>query len=191
VHFPAGRAVLDTCVLYPAMIRDTLLSLAEAELYQPVWSDQILQELIDNLNDRKPPPNVARLLDQMAVTFDDSCLDGYQHLVPEMTCDKKDRHVLALAVHVQAETLVTSNLDDFPAASVDPFQVSVLSPDDFALDLFSIAPAVVTGALREQAARYGRPPRTLVELVQSLKHPQKLPRFAVEVCRYLGRVGGY
>ena len=35
----AFPALLDTCVLYPAYLRDTLLRLAEAEAYRPLWSN--------------------------------------------------------------------------------------------------------------------------------------------------------
>jgi hypothetical protein len=42
VAFPA---FLDTCVLYPAYLCDTLLRLAEAAAYRPLWSDDVLAEL--------------------------------------------------------------------------------------------------------------------------------------------------
>lgn len=38
-------ALLDTCVLYPAYLCDTLLRLAEAEAYRPLWSFDIVREL--------------------------------------------------------------------------------------------------------------------------------------------------
>jgi hypothetical protein len=31
-----------------------------------------------------------------------------------------DRHVLAVAIHIGADYIVTFNLDDFPAAQLDP-----------------------------------------------------------------------
>lgn len=40
--------VIDTCVLYDSLLRDILLRLAEKELYQPIWSNVICDELKRN-----------------------------------------------------------------------------------------------------------------------------------------------
>lgn len=42
-------AVLDANVLYPRYVRDTLLRMAEADLYSARWSADILAELSRNL----------------------------------------------------------------------------------------------------------------------------------------------
>ena len=38
------RAALDACVLFPTVLREVLTGAAAAGLYQPVWSDRILEE---------------------------------------------------------------------------------------------------------------------------------------------------
>ena len=45
----AFPAFLDACVLVPIALTDTLLRLAEAETYRPLWSDQVLDEVERNL----------------------------------------------------------------------------------------------------------------------------------------------
>jgi hypothetical protein len=45
----AFKVVLDANVLYPFSLRDTLLRLAERELYDLVWSQRILGEVSRNL----------------------------------------------------------------------------------------------------------------------------------------------
>ncbi len=49
VVFPV---VLDSCVLFPALLRDTLLRAAEVGLYRVHWSQQILDDTTRNLIER-------------------------------------------------------------------------------------------------------------------------------------------
>jgi hypothetical protein len=46
--------VLDACVLYPAPLRDLLMRLALANLYRPLWTEQIHQEWIKSLLQKRP-----------------------------------------------------------------------------------------------------------------------------------------
>jgi hypothetical protein len=56
-------AILDASVLYPLPLRDTLLRVAEIELYDPYWSERILDEVTRNLIlDRRATDEQARNL---------------------------------------------------------------------------------------------------------------------------------
>ncbi len=50
----AYRVVLDADVIFPASLRDTLLRLAEVELFDPRWSKRILAEAKRNVLKRIP-----------------------------------------------------------------------------------------------------------------------------------------
>ena len=108
--------VLDACVLIPIRLATTLLWLAEAGLFQPLWSARILEEVERNLPRLGvPPERAARRVASMRDAFGaEALVDGFDDLIDEMTCDPKDRHVLAVAVHDQADAVVTFNLKDFP-----------------------------------------------------------------------------
>ena len=89
-------ALLDTCVLYPAYLCDTLLRLAEAEAYRPLWSADILIELKRNVVEAGiPADRVDRRIAQMSHSFPDAMVTGYDSLIDGMTNDPKDRHILA------------------------------------------------------------------------------------------------
>ncbi|MFE7749497.1 putative toxin-antitoxin system toxin component, PIN family [Streptomyces sp. NPDC057428] len=162
------RVVLDTCVLFPNYLRDTLLRLAEAELYEPLWSPDILDELTRNVAERIGDVKAKGLVDAMAGTFPDSLVSGYEALMPAMANDPKDQHVLAAAVRGQAKDVVTLNVKDFPRVASDPYEIEVLRPDDFLLDLLDLAPAEVNSVLRVQVSRYRREPHDMHGLLDRL-----------------------
>ena len=178
--------VLDTCVLYPAHLRDTLLRLAERDLYQVLWSADIIEELRRNLVEAGIGNEaVDRLCGEMQGAFPDADVSGYHPLLGSMTCDPKDRHVLAAAVRSNAAAIVTFNLDDFPDSSVDPYQIDVVHPDDFLLDLLDLAPSIVVAELERQAAANRREPSTLSGLLDALRRAG-VPSFGDEVRRRVG-----
>lgn len=178
------RVVLDTCVLFPNYLRDTLLRLAEAELYEPLWSADILEELRRNISARLDPARAKQLVEAMAGAFPDSAVAGYAALVPAMTNDEKDRHVLAAAVRGQAHAVVTLNVKDFPPEAANPYEIEVLRPDDFLLDMLDLAPVDVHAVLRSQTERYRREPRDLHGLLDRLD-AGGAPQFAAEFRRRL------
>lgn len=181
----AFPVLLDTNVLFGAYLCDTVLRLAEAGTFRPLWSADILAELERNLVTRGvAPERAARRVAFMSAAFPDALVEGHQPLVGSMACPPKDRHVLAAAVRANAELLVTFNLVDFPAESVAPYDLTVSHPDDFLLDQLDLYPGATVRALGDQAAAYAQPPMT-VEAVLALLSRSGVPRFADEVRRHL------
>jgi predicted nucleic acid-binding protein len=92
--------VLDACVLIPATLRDTLLRAAEQGMYRLHWSDQILDEVRRNLVKRQMinAVDAQYLINQMSTFFTEANVRGFETLVPCMTNDEKDRHIMAVAV---------------------------------------------------------------------------------------------
>lgn len=116
--------VLDTCVLWPSLQRDSLLSLAIENLYRPLWSAAILAELeyheASMLVDRGADPAVAAgqaryLIDQMTSVFDDALVEGWEPLDGTFGLpDPDDEHLVAAAVIGGAGAMVTDNIRDLP-----------------------------------------------------------------------------
>ena len=178
-------AFLDACVLDPAYLADTLLRLAEASAYRPLWSADVLAELRRNVIERGiPPDRVDRRIALMTRSFPDALVTGYESLVDGMANDPKDRHVLAAAVRANAEVLVTFNIRDFPEPALKPYDIVAVHPDEFLLDQLDLYPGLTMAVLRQQAASYRREP-TSVPGVLVLLERTGVPRFAAELRRHL------
>jgi predicted nucleic acid-binding protein len=176
--------VVDACVLYPAALRDTLLRAAAADLYRLHWSDEILEEARRNLveNEAMPADRADRLVAAMVRAFPEARVVGFEALIPAMTNQAKDRHVLAAAVAAGAQVIVTSNLRHFPGRALAPFSVEAQSPDEFLASLADLAPRTMVRILREQAAALKNPPLTVEDVLDDVG--LQAPRFA-ELMRHL------
>ncbi|MDG1266680.1 MAG: hypothetical protein P8O03_10190, partial [Ilumatobacter sp.] len=95
-------------------------------------------------------------------------------LVEEMTNDVNDRHVLATAVTVGADVIVTENLRHFPPSACAPHGIVAMSLDDLIGELLDELPTVVGDAIIEMADRRNRPPMTPDDLLKILE--QYIPR---------------
>lgn len=159
----ASVAVLDACALVPIRLATTILWLADAGLFQPLWSDSILDEVQRNLPKVGVTPERAehRVKAMREAFGSEALVDGFEDLIESMTCDRKDRHVLAAAVRGGADTIVTFNTRDFPYDSVAPHGIEVVHPDLFLLRLLQVDTATVVEALTEEAARLRNPAKTL------------------------------
>jgi hypothetical protein len=117
-----------------------LLRLAEIELYDPYWSERILDEVVRNLVDdgRATEEQARRLTGTMNAAFEAAAIppDAIGRLELVMANHPKDRHVLAAPVVCGAEAVVTLNLRDFPIKVCAPFGVEPLHPDHFLQEMY-------------------------------------------------------
>lgn len=76
-------AVLDTCVLFSNSLRDTLLTLAETELFRPLWSSMILSELRRTICAKRAvdPAALDRTIAHMSAAFRHAEVRGWEPLV--------------------------------------------------------------------------------------------------------------
>ena len=102
---------------------------------------------------------------ELRVHFADAWITDYQSLIPRMTNDEKDRHVLAAAVQCQAQIIVTFNLRHFRPEHLSSWGVRALSPQSFLIEMFRQEQATVMLKLEQQAADRGR---SLVDLLKIL-----------------------
>jgi len=175
-------ALLDACTLYPVGLRDTLLSVAQAQVFRPLWSAEILEEVRGAILLSVPgvePARIDRMLGDMRAAFPGAMIAGFARLVPEMTNDPGDRHVLAAAVAGDADAIVTWNVRHFSPDACRPHGIAVETPDDFLARAYVDDPEAVEAALARQVARYATPPMTVDDLLA--RHEPRLPRFVAAV----------
>ncbi len=173
---------LDTNVLFPASLADTLLRLAELDVIRPHWSADVMAELERNLGKRIPPERAAKRRRTMETAFPEAMVSGYERIVDGMENDPKDRHVLAAAVHSDCEVIVTFNLKDFPGRALNQHDLVAVHPDDFLLDQLDLYPQAVRRSLERQATELARPRLTLLELIVHFERIE-LRGFAAELRR--------
>jgi predicted nucleic acid-binding protein len=177
--------VVDANVLYSIELTDLLLTLATHRLVRVHWSQTILQEVRRNLSLR-PDLGEAAIeyrIDRMNRALPDASQGPPRdELIKSMPINAKDRHVLALAVHVEADSVVTFDLGDFPAAWCEPHGVEPLHPDDLLVAIAVDEPERVATVLEEMAARRRRPPMTPAALLDRLQ--MTIPKFVTR-CRPL------
>ncbi len=178
-------ALLDADALFSAAVRDLLLRAAEAGLYRPLWTEQILEEMRNAiLRKRKDLAlrDMRRLVTHMRAAFPEAEVSGYRALIPAMGNNKDDRHVLAAAVAGRADVIVTWNTRHFPRSACEPYGVDVQTPDEFLVHAIHLRPDRMVWVVRRQAADLRKPPMDLDEILDRLSG--HVPRFVEDLRRH-------
>ncbi len=165
--------VYDACVMYPAPLRDLLVRIASTGIVRARWSEAILDECFRSILEQRPdlkPEALGRTRDLMKRAIPDCMVAGFEALVEGLSLpDPDDRHVLGAAIRAGAQAIVTFNLRDFPADKLAPYNVEAKHPDDFVLDTIGLSPGIVMKVLGEQAEVLKNPPKTVGEVLDTLR----------------------
>ncbi len=165
--------VYDANVLYPNVLRDLLIRIAQADLVQAKWSDQILDETFKALRAKMPDvdeskwSNVRRLMNG---AIRDGLVVGYESLIDVVQDlpDLGDRHVVAAAIKCKAQVIVTSNLRDFPPEALQTWDVEAKHPDAFVMDQINLNHSAVYAAVQQIADAWNAPPGTFDDVLNAL-----------------------
>ncbi len=182
-----GTVVYDACVLYPAPLRDLLMSLSQTGLFRARWTERIHDEWMRNLLKNSPQLTRERLEQtkaKMNAAVRDCLVENYEPIIETLDLpDADDRHVLAAAIVGGASAIVTFNLRDFPRSKLEIHGIRAQHPDEFVLDVLETDTPKVCLAIAQQRARLRNPPRTVAELLETFAL-QGLPQSAARLSQF-------
>ncbi len=172
IHSPKFKVVLDACVLYPAPIRDILLSLAAEGLFKAKWNaviqDEWLRNLLKNRTDLTKV-QLVKTINAMNLAFPDANVENFEDLIPSINIpDKDDRHVVACAIKCNADLIVTFNIKDFPKKELSKYDIEIQKPDELISNLIDINPEIACKAFNKMINRLQNPKKTKNEVLATL-----------------------
>lgn len=179
--------VLDSCVLYPAPLRDFLMHLALLDLFRAKWTAQIHREWMRNVLRIRPDLTIKQLertKNLMNLHVRDCLVNNYQNLIETLYLpDKDDRHVLAAAIIAEADVILTFNLKDFPAETLAKYGIEAQHPDKFIVSLLDGNAKKVCLAAERQRASLKNPPKSKREFVETLRQQnlEKTAEILIEI----------
>ncbi|MEM9146366.1 MAG: PIN domain-containing protein [Pseudomonadota bacterium] len=144
------RVFIDTCALYPPLLRSLMLATTEAGLVRPLWSTRVLDEWVI-ATARKAPDRLAEAETdraRLAAAYPEALCPADPALEAQLSLpDPADAHVLAAAAAADADLLVTLNLRDFPRMTLAGLGLEARHPDSLLWELWSAHPAAMERVL--------------------------------------------
>ncbi|WP_298917962.1 RSP_2648 family PIN domain-containing protein [uncultured Roseobacter sp.] len=158
------RIVVDTCVLYPTVMREMVLGVAAQGAFEPVWSARILEEWaraaikLGAAGEAQARAEIALL----RAKWPKAEAKPTPHLDMSLWLpDADDIHVLATAVSTSSDAIMTLNNKDFPKGVLAEEGLQRVNPDGFLYLDWQTNPArvetVAQAVLREARRLSGHP----------------------------------
>jgi predicted nucleic acid-binding protein len=171
IHSVRFKVVLDANVIYPVIIRDLLFWFAHYDLYTPQWSKEIFVEWEQVMIAKGVSrPDIDKRIAMANKAFPDAQVANYEVLIEGLSLpDPDDRHVIAAAIKINANLIVTNNLKDFPADYLDTFGLKVKSADDFLTDIIDLNQEQALRAFKDMVLNKKNPDLDVYEVLEMLR----------------------
>lgn len=153
------RYLLDTCVLYPTVMREVLLGVARAGVFTPIWSERILEEWARAARKLGPTGEVQARSEiaLLSSAWPKSSVSPKEGLEQRLWLpDPADVHVLAAAISGSADGIITVNAKDFPRQILAEEGLTRIDPDSFLTGIQKAQPEMlrdVVENVRQEAER--------------------------------------
>jgi predicted nucleic acid-binding protein len=150
------KLLLDTCVLYPTVMREMLLGVADAGAFEPIWSAEIEGEWAHTAEKHEAG---ARVFAEGEIAMLNARWPNAQIRYGEglktrlWLPDQNDIHVLATAIAGSADAIITLNKKDFPAQILAEEGLSLMDPDAYLRGLWAAQPELVASVAKRVLAK--------------------------------------
>jgi hypothetical protein len=174
------KVLLDTCVIYPTVMREMILDVAGAGAFAPLWSERIIAEWV-HATAKLGPEAQAQATGEaalMAARWPGASVTYPPSLEARLWLpDAADRHVLAAAIAGSADGILTLNARDFPRGVLAEEGLWRADPDGFLHGIWKAQPDLVAHVAGGVLAKARRLSESHWELRPLLKKA-RLPRLA-------------
>lgn len=170
--------LIDTCVLFPTVMRTILLEAVKSKQDSAFWSEKILSEWstsskkVGELGQLQADAEISIL----RANWPNSIISFSLELENSLYLpDLNDRHVLAAAIAGKCDAIITLNKKDFPRQILDQYGLIRLDPDYVILEyLKDDAPTIIEIAkdLLSEANRNFNPDWTIRQLLRKARLPR-------------------
>jgi len=174
------KVLLDTCVIYPTVMRQMLLGVAKHGVFTPLWSARIIEEW-QRAAVKLGPEGVAQAgaeAAMLAANWPAAEVSYPPSLEARLWLpDAADVHVLAAAIAGSADVIITLNTKDFPRNLLAEEGLSRSDPDGFLHGIYQAQPEIVAQVGAEVLAEANRLSGKSWDMRALLKKA-RLPRIA-------------
>lgn len=172
------KILLDTCVIYPTVMREVLLRVAAAGVFEPLWSARILEEWARAAIKLGPTGEIQARSEAavMSANWPKASVVWKPSLEAQLWLpDANDVHVLAAAIAGSADMIITMNAKDFPRNILTEEGLVRQDPDGFLHGVWQAQPELlvrVVGEVRDEAERLSGKPWEMRALMKKARLPR-------------------